>query len=155
MHYHAILNKDGGGIMLDTELSTYLCGVLDLACELSDWIGYSSIGVSVYTVQDWQTSFCRHYHIKPFTIVPARETFYQSLVQWLGSTKFQLAQKVVSRITYQLGEPLAVYRAEDENALTDILSSAEGGLGPYYFTEGVFFVEFKTRVLAFIMGNCE
>ncbi|MBQ1632894.1 MAG: hypothetical protein II049_08750 [Clostridia bacterium] len=141
--------------MLDTRLSSYLNGMLDLASSLSEWIGYSNAGVSAYTKDGWEEAFRRHYHVKQFTPVPAEETFYQTLVQWLGSTSFGLTKNVIDCITYKLGEPLAVYRAENEKALIDRLSGCNGGIGAYYFTEDVFFVEFKTHVLAFIMGNWE
>ena len=141
--------------MLDTRLSSYLNGILDLACSLSKWIGYSSAGVSAYTSDEWEKAFCRHYHVRNFTPVPAEETFYQTLVQWLGSTSFDLTKNVIGCITHRLGEPTAVYRAADEKALIDKLSSCSGGVGAYYFTEDVFFVAFETHVLAFIMGNFE
>ena len=141
--------------MLDTRLSSYLNGILDLASALSEWIGYSNAGVSAYTKDGWEEAFRKHYHIKQFTPVPAEETFYQTLVQWLGSTSFGLTKHVIDCITHKLGEPLAVYRAQDEQALIDRLSSCNGHIGAYYFTEDVFFVEFETHVLAFIMGNWE
>ena len=141
--------------MLDTLLSAYLNGVTDLACMFSTWIEYSSIGVSAYTKDGWEKEFCRHYHVKDFTPVPAEETFYQSLVRWLGSSELGLTKKVVERVTNRLGEPAAVCRAADEKKLIDRLSSCNGGIGAYYFTEDIFFVEFKTHVLAFIMGNFE
>lgn len=139
--------------MLDTKLSTYLNGILDLACSLSKWIGYSSAGVSAYTKEGWEDAFRRHYHVRDFTPVSVEETLYQNLVQWLGSTSFGLAKNVIDCITNRLGEPLRVYRAADEKALIDKLSSCNGGAGAYYFTEDVFFVAFETHVLAFLMGN--
>lgn len=141
--------------MLDTRLSSYLNGVTELACAFSDWIGYSSVGVSAYTKDDWEKAFCRHYHVKEFTPVPAEETFYQTLVRWYGSSPLGITRKVIDRVTSRLGEPIAVYRAADEEKLIDRLSSCNGGIGAYYFTEDVFFVEFKTHVLAFLMGNFE
>lgn len=141
--------------MLDTPLSSYLNGILDLACMFSEWIGYSGIGVSAYTADDWEKAFRRHYHVRDFTPVPAKETFYQTLVQWIGSSELQTTKKVTELITYRLGEPLAVYRAADEEKLIDKLSGCNGGVSGYYFTEDVFFVAFRTHVLAFIMGNCE
>jgi len=141
--------------MLDTRLSSYLNGVMDLAGSLSKWIGYSSAGVSAYTKDGWEEAFRRHYHVKDFTPVPVEETLYQNLVRWLGSTSFGLTKNVVGCITHRLGEPLQVCRAAEEKALIDRLSSCNGGVGAYYFTEDVFFVEFKTHVLAFLMGNFE
>ena len=141
--------------MLDTRLSAYLNVVTELACAFSDWIGYSSVGVSAYTKDDWEKAFCRHYHVKEFTPVPAEETFYQTLVRWYGSSPLGITRKVIDRVTSRLGEPIAVYRAADEEKLIDRLSSCNGGIGAYYFTEDVFFVEFKTHVLAFLMGNFE
>ncbi len=141
--------------MLDTRLSSYLNGVTELACTFSKWIGYSTVGVSAYTKDGWEEAFRRHYHIKQFTAVPVQETFYQSLVQWYGSSPIGITKKVTDLIKYRLGEPLAVYRAENEQALIDRLSSCNGHIGAYYFTEDVFFVAFETHVLAFIMGNWE
>ena len=141
--------------MLDTPLSEYLNGVLNLACRYSDWVGYSEIGCSAYTADGWEEAFCRHYHVKAFTPVRQEETFYQTLVQWLGSSELRTTQKVTDLITHRLGEPLAVYRAADEKKLIDMLSGCNGGIGAYYFTEDVFFVEFKAHVLAFLMGNFE
>ena len=141
--------------MLDTRTSAYMNGVTELACAFSDWIGYSSVGVSAYTKDDWEKAFCRHYRVKEFTPVPVQETFYQTLVRWYGSSPLKITQKVIDRVTHRLGEPLQVYRAADEEKLIDRLSSCNGGIGAYYFTEDVFFVEFKTHVLAFLMGNFE
>lgn len=141
--------------MLDTRLSSYLNGVMDLASALSEWIGYSSAGVSAYTKDGWEEAFRRHYHVRDFTPVPVEETLYQNLVQWFGSTSFGLAKNAIGCITHRLGEPLQVCRAADEKTLIDKLSSCNGGIGAYYFTEDVFFVEFKTHVLAFLMGNFE
>ena len=106
--------------MLDTRLSSYLNGILDLASALSEWIGYSNAGVSAYTKDGWEEAFRRHYHIKSFTPVPVGETMYQTLVQWLGSTSFGLVKNVTDCITHKLGEPLAVYRAENEQALIEL-----------------------------------
>ncbi len=141
--------------MLDTKLSSYLNGILDLASALSEWIGYSNAGVSAYTKDGWEEAFRRHYHIKSLTPVPVEETMYQTLVQWLGSTSFGLTKHVTDCITHKLGEPLAVYRAQEEQALIDRLSCCNGHIGAYYFTEDVFFVAFETHVLAFLMGNWE
>ena len=141
--------------MLDTRLSAYLNGVTELACAFSDWIEYSSVGVSAYAKDDWEKAFCRHYRVKDFTPVPAEETFYQTLVRWYGSSPLGITKKVIDRVTSRLGEPIQVYRAVDEKKLIDRLSSCNGGIGAYYFTEDVFFVEFKTHVLAFLMGNFE
>ena len=141
--------------MLDTRLSSYLNGILDLSSALSEWIGCSNAGVSAYTKDGWEDAFRRHYHIKQFTPVPVGETFYQTLVQWYGSSPLGITRKVIDRVTHRLGEPIQVYRAADEEKLIDKLSSCNGGIGAYYFTEDVFFVEFKTHVLAFIMGNFE
>ena len=141
--------------MLDTRLSSYLNGIMDLAGALSEWIGYSTAGVSAYTKDGWEAAFRRHYHVGELTPVPVEETLYQNLVQWFGSTSFGLAKSAVDCITHRLGEPLRVFRAADEKKLIDKLSSCSGGVGAYYFTEDVFFVEFKTHVLAFLMGNFE
>ena len=66
-----------------------------------------------------------------------------------------ITRKVIDRVTSRLGEPIQVYRAADEKKLIDRLSSCNGGIGAYYFTEDVFFVAFQTHVLAFLMGNFE
>jgi hypothetical protein len=141
--------------MLDTPLSSYLNGIMDLACMYSTWIGYSTAGVSAYTSDEWEKAFCRHYHVRDFTPVLIQETFYQSLVRWLGASELQTTKKVTELFIRRLGEPIAVYRAADEKKLIDKLSSCNGGIGAYYFTEDVFFVAFRTHVLAFIMGNFE
>lgn len=141
--------------MLDTALSIRLNGILELACMFSDRVGYSTAEVSAYTADGWEKAFCRHYRVRKFTPVPVRETFYESLNEWLGSEELGLAKKVVGRFTHRLGEPLKVYRAADEDKLIDRLSSCEGGIGAFYITDDVFFVAFKTHVLAFLIGNFE
>lgn len=139
--------------MLDTQLSEYLNGLLEIAGDCSEWLGRSEIGVSAYTADGWEKAFCRHYRIKSFTPVPQKETFYQTLVRWLGGGAPKLSKAVTERITARLGEPVAVYRAADEDALLKALSSSEGGMDAFYFTEDAFFVAFRTHVLAFLMGN--
>ena len=141
--------------MPDTPLSEYLNGILDLACAQSEWIGRSEIAVSAYPADGWEKAFCRHYRVKDFTPVMQEQTFYQTLVQWLGGAAPKLTKNVTELFVHRLGKPLAVYRAADEKQLIDKLSSCNGGAGAFYFTEDVFFVAFQTHVLAFIMGNFE
>ena len=57
------------------------------------------------------------------------------------------------RKTQSFDLPVRVLRAEDTAKLTEDLSSCNGGIGAYWFTDGVFFVEFKTHVLAFLSGT--
>ena len=116
--------------MLDTRLSAFLGGILEFAADGSAWVGHSCLGVSAYTAAGWQKAFRRHYHVRPFKTVEADESFFQAL-----------------------GEPVRVLRAEDTAKLTEDLSSCNGGIGAYWFTDGVFFVEFKTHVLAFLSGT--
>jgi len=137
--------------MLDKPLSATLNGLLDRAAETSDRLGRSDTAVFAYDPKDWQKSFCRQYRVKRFTPVSAEETFSEALADWFGSAAADLSDAIVSL----LGEPRAVYRAENEPALLDALSGSERGFGAFYFTEGAFFVAFETRVLAFLMGNFE
>jgi hypothetical protein len=135
--------------MLDTPLSTELNELMDRAHEGSDRIGYSDAGVSAYTAATWMKDFRRHYHVRKFNLIPAEETFEESLAEWYGCTAPALAQALKDR----LGEPLEVLRAEDHYALTDQLSSCNGRIGAYYCTDDAFFVVFRTHALAFIMGS--
>ena len=137
--------------MLDTPLSKTLNDLLEGFAERSDRIGKSCAGVSAYGAENWEKSFCRHYHVRRFRLVPAEETFSESLSDWLGNVGPEAAEA----ITDLLGEPIAVLRAADEKKLLDRLSSCNGRIGAYYFTEDVFFVAFQTHVLAFLMGNFE
>lgn len=139
--------------MLDTRLSAFLNGILEFASDGSDWVGHSVLGVSAYTADGWKKAFRRHYHVRSFTPVETDETFSQAIGAWLEETPGELTQKVVSHVTYRLGQPLRVLRAADETKLLDDLSSCNGGIGAYWFTDGVFFVEFKTHMLAFLSGT--
>lgn len=139
--------------MLDTRLSAFLGGILEFAADGSAWVGHSCLGVSAYTAAGWQKAFRRHYHVRPFKTVEADESFFRALGEWLEETPGELTQKVVSHVVYRLGEPVRVLRAEDTAKLTEDLSSCNGGIGAYWFTDGVFFVEFKTHVLAFLSGT--
>ena len=135
--------------MLDTSLSVELNELMERAQEGSDRIGYSDAGVSAYTAETWLKDFRRHYHVKKFDLIPAEESFEESLAEWYGCTAPALCEKIKER----LGEPLAVLRAEDHYALTDQLSSCNGRIGAYYCTDDAFFVVFRTHALAFITGS--
>lgn len=141
--------------MLDTPLSQNLNGMLELACMLSTWVGRSDVGVSAYTKENWEKAFCRQYRVRSFTPVRTDETFRSALFDWLGSEPSNLSDVVAERFEHRLGKALCVYRAKDEEALLDMLSACNRGFGAYFFTEGAFFVEFQTHVLAFTMGNFE
>lgn len=135
--------------MLDTSLSAELNELMERAQEGSDRIGYSDAGVSAYTAETWLKDFRRHYHVKKFDLIPAEESFEESLAEWYGCTAPALCEKIKERF----GEPLAVLRAEDHYALTDQLSSCNGRTGAYYCTDDAFFAVFRTHALAFIMGS--
>jgi len=139
--------------MLDTRLSAFLDGILEFAADGSEWVGHSCLGVSAYTADGWQKAFRRHYHVRPFTTVEAEESFFEAIGAWLEETPGELTQKLVSHVVHRIGEPVRVLRAADETKLLDDLSSCNGGVGAYWLTDGVFFVEFKTHVLAFLSGT--
>jgi len=139
--------------MLDTRLSAFLDGILEFAADGSEWVGHSCLGVSAYTADGWQKAFRRHYHVRPFTTVEADESFFEAIGAWLEETPGELTQKLVSHVAHRIGEPVRVLRAADETKLLDDLSSCSGGVGAYWLTDGVFFVEFKTHVLAFLSGT--
>jgi len=139
--------------MLDTRLSAFLDGILEFAADGSEWVGHSCLGVSAYTADGWQKAFRRHYHVRPFTTVEAEESFFEAIGAWLEETPGELTQKLVSHVAHRIGEPVRVLRAADETKLLDDLSSCNGGVGAYWLTDGVFFVEFKTHVLVFLSGT--
>ena len=141
----------------DASLRGYLNGVTELASACSEWIGRSTVSVAVYAREACLERFLKDFRIrKPVTLVESRETFRQTLVQWLGATPYRLCDHVVGIFEYELGRAQRVLRAADEKALTDELSACEhGGFGAYYFTEDVFFVEFEERIVVFLMGNNE
>ena len=141
--------------MLDTPLSQNLNGMLELACMLSTWVGRSDVGVSAYTKEGWEKAFCRQYRVQSFTPVKTDETLQSALLDWFGSEPANIGGVLAERFEHRLGKALCVYRAKDEKALLDTLSACNGGFGAYFFAEGAFFVEFRTHVLVFTMGNFE
>ena len=141
----------------DASLRGYLNGVTELASACSEWIGRSTVSVAVYAREAFLERFLKDFRIrKPVTLVESRETFRQTLVQWLGATPYRLCDHVVGIFEYELGKAKRVLRASDEKALIDDLSACEhGGYGAYYFTEDAFAVEFEDYTLVFLMGNNE
>ena len=137
--------------MPDTALSEYLNGMLNRARAQSDRIGRSDVCVFAYFADGWEKAFRRQYRLRALRPVPAEETFFESLAEWFGCS----APELVRAIEDRLGEPVAILRAADEQKLIDKLSSCNGGVGAFYFTEDVFFAAFRTHVLAFLVGNFE
>ena len=141
----------------EASLRGYLNGVTELASLCSEWIGRSTVSVSVHAAETFPEAFLKDYRIRrSITFVESPETFKQTLVQWLGATPYHLCDHVVGIFEYELGKAKRVLRASDEKALIDDLSACEhGGYGAFYFTEDAFAVEFEDYTLVFLMGNNE
>lgn len=136
--------------MLDKTLSKELNGLVDAARAASDRIGRSDAFVLPFPVKNWQRDFCRMYRrVRELNPVPAAESFDEALAAWFGCS----APALVQAITDRLGDPQGVFRAEDEAALLDALSSSNGRSGAFYTAEDAFFAAFGTHVLAFLTGN--
>ena len=136
---------------------SYLNGLCRMASACSDWIGRSEISVDCYAPADFEAAFAKDYGFPPGEIrpVPVRETLRQSLVQWLGGKQPQLTDSLCWLITSRLGDPVQVYRLENEEQIVERFGWGEGGKSRYYFTDDIFIAEFKEATVCFFLGNNE
>ena len=138
-------------------IESYLNGLLNMASACSDWIGCSEITAACYAPGEFPARFCREFGLKAeeVRLLPVKETLYQTLVTWLGGKNASLTKELCRLIHGELGEPTAILRAEHEKALIDRIGWGDGGRGPYYFTDELFFARFPEAVVCFILGNNE
>ena len=135
----------------------YLNGACRMAAACSAWIGFSGISADCYAQEEFSADFAKDYGFSPedIRLRPVRETLRQSLVQWLGGKQPDLTDSLCRLIVSRLGDPVQVYRLENEDKIVARFGWGEGGRGPFYFMEDVFFAAFEKETVCFFLGNDE
>ena len=132
------------------ELSEYVCGVIQDAVKQSERISMSDMIAATFAADGWEKAFKRAYRVRSFKPTPVNETLIESLAEWLGEAP---AKEAADALIARLGAPVAVFRAEKEDALLCALSGSHRRFGAFYTTEDAFFAVFETHAIAFLMGN--
>ena len=135
----------------------YLNGLCRMASACSEWIGCSEISADCYAPAAFAAVFAKDYGFRPeeIRLSPVGGTLRQSLVQWLGGKQPKLTDSLCWLITSRLGDPVQVYRLENEEQIVDRFGWGEGGKSRYYFMDDIFFAAFKEVTVCFFLGNNE
>lgn len=135
----------------------YLNGLLHMASCCSDWIGRSEITAECFSVDSFYSDFSSEYGINKDELNLIKEpiTFRQELARWIGGKASELNDSVYWLFHHKLGDAFQVYRLKDEDDLISGFGWGEGGKGPYYFVEDLFFVQFKDVFVCLFLGNNE
>ena len=141
--------------MLNINKSLYITGLTHMASSLSKNIGPSFVEVDCFDKNNFDEEFAKSYDIKKED-VKLRESKYTMkdiLLSWFGKDETNITDSLLYWIEFDSGEAIKVY--EYTNNLDELLSRSEGGVSNFYFVEDIYFIEFDTVIMSFILGNNE
>lgn len=140
---------------MQTNKSSYLTGLANMASSLSKEIGPSYIEVDCFDKKNYQKEFQEYYEIKEnIELIETNLKLENILSFWLGKDR-NIIESLIHWTSCAIGNPIKVYKLENENKILNKLSRSEGGLGPFYTTEEIYFIEFKNDMTCFMIGNDE
>ena len=132
--------------------SLYVSGLVNMA---SFNTGPSYVDAICMTKDNYKDAFSKFYKIKKETIL--LEKSFQSLESLL-KVLFNLEKKPIDTLmhwlTRECGECINIYTSENEELLLS-LSGESKGLGPFFFLEEIYFIEFEKMIVCFMIGNDE
>ena len=135
--------------------SLYITGLTHMASSLSKNIGPSFVEVDCFDKNNFDEEFAKSYDIKKED-VKLRESKYTMkdiLLSWFGKDETNITDSLLYWIEFDSGKAIKVY--EYTNNLDELLSRSEGGVSNFYFVEDIYFIEFDTVIMSFILGNNE
>ncbi len=141
--------------MVQTRLSNYLSGIMNLASSLSTWIGPSYIEVECYQKEDALSTLLKDYHVpkEEYEWEEVKISFMDLLQEILGKDQ-KLLESIHYWINFHIGEPIKITTPKD-NKLLYKMSGSEGGNSPFYIVDNLYWIEFKDYMVFFIIGNNE
>lgn len=138
-------------------LEMYINGVMHTACLYASWIGCSEISAACFPTESYLDRFCESFGVPhaQVQLIPAERTLPQILATWLGGDQAKYIDDLLWLLNGKLGNVKTVSRVKESAALLDTLSRGNGGAGPYYFMEDLFFAVFEQAAVCFFLGNNE
>lgn len=141
--------------MLNINKSLYITGLTHMASSLSKNIGPSFVEVDCFDKNNFDEEFAKSYNIKKedVKLKESKYTMKDILLSWFGKDETNITDSLLYWIEFDSGEAIKVY--EYTNNLDELLSRSEGGVSNFYFVEDIYFIEFDTVIMSFILGNNE
>ena len=90
---------------------------------------------------------------KDVKLKESKYTMKDILLSWFGKDETNITDSLLYWIEFDSGKAIKVY--EYTNNLDELLSRSEGGVSNFYFVEDIYFIEFDTVIMSFILGNNE
>lgn len=132
--------------------SVYMSGLTKMA---SFNMGPSYIDADCMEINNFKEAFAEMYEF-PANWIEIKEE--KRTLNELFTDLLQADKKVVDTLLHwiymEAGRCIQVYKA-DNKELFEALSREQGGLGPFYFLEEIYFVQFERMVICFMVGNDE
>ena len=135
--------------------SLYITGLTHMASSLSKNIGPSIVEVDCFDKNNFDEEFAKSYNIKKedVKLKESKYTMKDILLSWFGKDETNITDSLLYWIEFDSGKAIKVY--EYTNNLDELLSRSEGGVSNFYFVEDIYFIEFDTVIMSFILGNNE
>lgn len=138
------------------ESSMYISGLVNMASSCSKKIGLSYMDAECYDVNKFKETFADIYKIdvNNFKLHIIDNSLEQLFISIFGEDD-KLISGLLHWINFYVGSYKNIYTVDEGCNVFDLLSCSEGGIGPFYFLEDLFFVEFEKVVICFMVGNDE
>ncbi len=138
-------------------LSSYIAGLTHMASSCSKTIGPSYVDADCFSVGNYKEEFAKAYNISisEIKLVELKESFREVLIELFGNDTYRLIDGLEHWIHMKAGEPVKLYRIDNECKLPELLSGYNGGNGAFFFMEDIYFFEFEKMTICFMIGNDE
>lgn len=133
--------------------SLYVSGLLNMASSVSETIGFSYVEADCFDDKNYIKDFSENYEIPEeyVELINFGGSFQDLLIALFGDEE-NIIEGLQHWISLRAGAPRRVFTVKEDNKLLEELSE---GLGPFYYMENLFFVEFEKMVICFMIGNDE
>ena len=142
--------------MYNVDYSNYFSGLFNMASSCSDYIGPSYVDCDCLDSNNFKAGFAEIYEIpeKELELEKMDSTYEELLKTIFGDNK-----KIIEGISHwskiKLGEVQEIYTINELSKIDKYISASEGGLGPFYTLDDIYFIVFKKEVLVLLIGNDE
>ena len=132
--------------------SIYISGLVNMA---SFNTGPSYVDAICMTKDNYKEVFSKIYRIKKETITLEKTNqSLESLLKVLFNLEKKPLDTLIHWMTRECGKCIDIYTSENKELLSS-LSGASKGIGPFFFLEEIYFIEFEKMIVCLMIGNDE
>ena len=135
----------------------YLNGLTLMASAVSVRCGPSEMRADCFSPKSFPALFCASYRIpkKLLQLRESEQSLEQLLENWLGTEPKNVTESLCYFLHRRFGDCVRCFETENAGKLLDALSASDGGRGPFYTMDDLFFAEFSDVAVCFMLGDYE